>query len=298
MRKGETVAVVGESGCGKTVTALSVLRLIPNPPGRIIGGEILLERRDLLQLTRAEIGAVRGKDVAMIFQEPMTSLNPVFTIGRQIIEAICTHEPATRKAARARAVDLLDRVGIPDPQKLVDTFPHRLSGGMRQRAMIAMALACHPKLLIADEPTTALDVTVQAQILELLRELQRDLGMALLLITHNLGVVSQMAQRVVVMYAGRKVEEGTTEDIFRRARHPYTRGLLDSMPRPPDCSGERMTKLREIPGMVPTLFRIPPGCPFRARCSVAVPPCADEKPACEPVSKTQGVACFNPARGV
>ncbi len=292
--RGETVAVVGESGCGKTVTALSILRLIPQPPGRIIAGEILLEGRDLLKLSRAEIGAVRGKDIAMIFQEPMTSLNPVLTVGDQIVEAILTHEAVTKKAARARAVNLLDRVGIPDPQKLIDAFPHRMSGGMRQRAMIAMALSCRPKLLIADEPTTALDVTVQAQIMELLQELQRDLEMGLLLITHNLGVVAQMARRVVVMYAGRKVEEGTAEDIFTRPRHPYTRGLLDSMPKPPDVSAEKVVKLREIPGMVPTLFQIPPGCPFRARCEVTLPTCADVKPPCEPISPTHSVACLHP----
>jgi len=294
VKRGETVAVVGESGCGKTVTALSILRLIPKPPGMITGGEILLEKRDLLKLSRQEIGAVRGKDIAMIFQEPMTSLNPVFTIGDQIVESIRTHESASRKTTRARAIDLLERVGIPDAQRLIDAYPHRLSGGMRQRAMIAMALSCRPKLLIADEPTTALDVTVQAQILELLNELQRNLDMALLIITHNLGVVAQVAKRVVVMYAGCKVEEGITEDIFRRPRHPYTRGLLGSMPRPPHNSGERPGKLREIPGMVPTLFQIPQGCPFRARCPVTVPKCAEERPGCEPVSATQSVSCWNP----
>jgi peptide/nickel transport system ATP-binding protein len=257
-----------------------------------VGGSILLEGRDLLGMSRSQIGAVRGKEIAMIFQEPMTSLNPVFTIGDQIVEAIRTHESVTKKAARSHAVEMLNRVGIPDPHKLIDAYPHRLSGGMRQRAMIAMALSCRPKLLIADEPTTALDVTVQAQIMALLHELQRDLNMGLLLITHNLGVVAQVAQKVIVMYAGRKVEEGTTEDIFKHPLHPYTRGLLASMPRPPEVTGKETTKLNEIPGVVPTLFQVPNGCAFRARCTVEGSGCRDQKLPCRPVSKTHSVACL------
>src|SRR5882757_5914620 len=249
---GETMALVGESGCGKSATAASILRLIPDPPGRIVGGEIMFEGKDLLSLTMREMRKVRGDRIGMIFQEPMTSLNPVFTIGDQITETIREHRTISRTAAERRAIELLDLVRIPDARRQLHNYPHRLSGGMRQRAMIAMALACNPALLIADEPTTALDVTTQAQILELLDELKRSLGMAILLITHDLGVVAESAQRVLVMYAGRVVETARVEDLFSRPAHPYTRGLLDSLPRPDeqvDRSG-RPPPLREIAGVV------------------------------------------------
>jgi peptide/nickel transport system ATP-binding protein len=272
---GETMALVGESGCGKSVTAASILRLVPDPPGRIIGGEIIFEGRDLLSLTMREMRKVRGGRIGMIFQEPMTSLNPVFTIGDQITETLREHRATTRTEAERRAIELLDLVRIPDARRQIDNYPHRLSGGMRQRAMIAMALACDPTLLIADEPTTALDVTTQAQILELLDELKRRLGMAILLITHDLGVVAEYAQRVLVMYAGRGVEAANVEDLFRRPVHPYTRGLLSALPRPDDevDSDGRPLPLSEIPGMVPALDAMPAGCRFEPRCSYAVSAC-------------------------
>ena len=272
---GETMALVGESGCGKSVTAASILRLIPDPPGRIVSGEILFEGKDLASLTLSEMRKVRGDRIGMIFQEPMTSLNPVFTIGDQIAETIREHRAISRSAAERRAVELLDLVRVPDARRQIDNYPHRLSGGMRQRAMIAMALACDPALLIADEPTTALDVTTQAQILELLDELKRRLGMAILLITHDLGVVAEYAQRILVMYTGRGVEAAGVEDLFRRPLHPYTRGLLEALPRPDDemDAAGRPGPLSEIPGMVPALDAMPPGCRFAPRCSYAVDAC-------------------------
>jgi peptide/nickel transport system ATP-binding protein len=270
---GETVALVGESGCGKSVTALSILGLVPSPPGRIVGGEILLEGRDLLRLDHRALRAVRGNRIGMIFQEPMTSLNPVFTVGNQVVEAIEEHRPVGRKAARSRAAELLDLVGLPDPRRLLGEYPHRLSGGMRQRVMIAMALACEPKLLIADEPTTALDVTTQAQILDLLSALQQRLGMAMLIITHDLGVVARTARRVAVMYAGRKVEEAAVADLLARPRHPYTQGLLASLPDPEQELDGKPGRLKEIPGMVPPLHDLPPGCAFAPRCPLACDAC-------------------------
>jgi len=272
---GATVALVGESGCGKSVTALSILRLVASPPGRIESGAIELEGRDLLQLPEREMRAVRGNAVSMIFQEPMTSLNPVYTAGWQIIEAIRLHQKKSRRDARARAVELLRLVGIPEPETNVDAYPHQLSGGQRQRVMIAMALACEPKLLIADEPTTALDVTIQAQILELLRELQQRLSMSILLITHDLGVVAENATQVVVMYAGRVVENAPVRELFARPMHPYTRGLLESMPRPGAHAGRR---LRTIEGVVPDLRKLPPGCRFADRCPMRVDRCDREEP--------------------
>ncbi len=285
---GETLAIVGESGCGKSVTAFSILRLVANPPGRIVGGEILFEGRDLLKLDDAAMRAVRGDRIAMIFQEPMTSLNPVLTIGDQIIEAVRLHRPVSKAAARDRAAELLDLVGIPEARRRLDEYPHRLSGGMRQRAMIAMALACEPKLLIADEPTTALDVTIQAQILDLLDDLKQRTGMAVLLITHDLGVVAQHSQRVAVMYAGKVVEEAATADLFRMPRHPYTRGLLASIPRA-DAAQERLT---EIPGLVPGLTDMPPGCAFAPRCGLATDRCRQSAPALEAGRDGSAVACF------
>jgi peptide/nickel transport system ATP-binding protein len=289
---GETVALVGESGCGKSVTALSVLGLVPNPPGRIVGGEILFEGRDLARLDAKSLRNVRGNRIGMIFQEPMTSLNPVFTIGNQIVEAIREHRSPGRKAARRRAVELLELVGLPEPARLVDEYPHRLSGGMRQRAMIAMALSCEPRLLIADEPTTALDVTTQAQILALLIGLQQRLGMAMLFITHDLGVVAQTAHRAAVMYAGRKVEEATVEALFDRPLHPYTQGLLASLPNPEadaDAAG-KPAPLREIPGIVPSLDDLPAGCAFAPRCPIAEDACRGGEIALE-AHGVRSVAC-------
>jgi peptide/nickel transport system ATP-binding protein len=271
--EGETVALVGESGCGKSVTALSVLQLVPQPMGRIVGGAIRFEGQDLLRLDKRALLRVRGNRIGMIFQEPMTSLNPVFTIGNQIVEAIRQHRHLSRAEARGRAVQLLARVGLPEPDRLMDEYPHRLSGGMRQRAMIAMALSCEPRLLLADEPTTALDVTTQAQILDLLAGLQRELGMAILLITHDLGIVAQTAARVAVMYAGRKVEEAATPELFARPLHPYSQGLIRALPNPErEASGERQP-LVEIPGTVPPLHALPPGCAFAPRCPIAAEAC-------------------------
>jgi peptide/nickel transport system ATP-binding protein/oligopeptide transport system ATP-binding protein len=270
----QTLAVVGESGSGKSVTALSILRLIPEPPGRIVAGRILFQGRDLATLTPAEMRRIRGKEVSMIFQEPMTSLNPVYTCGEQIVEAVVLHEGVDRRAARARAIEMLKLVGIPLPEQRVDEYPHQMSGGMRQRVMIAMALACRPSILIADEPTTALDVTIQAQILELLNRLQEELGMAVLLITHDLGVVAETADRVAVMYAGQVVESCEAEAAFTRTLHPYTAGLLASLPK----LGTQSERLRVIPGNVPNPVRFPVGCRFHPRCPVAQERCLQEPP--------------------
>ena len=272
---GETLGIVGESGCGKTVTSLSILRLIPEPPGHIRPGSLIeFEGRNLLALAPPELRAIRGNQIAMVFQEPMTSLNPVFTVGDQIAEAAIIHQHLSRSAARARAIEMLKLVGMPDPEERVDHYPHQLSGGMRQRVMIAMALVCHPKVLIADEPTTALDVTIQAQILELLDRLQEELGMAVLLITHDLGIVAGHADRVVVMYAGRVVETASTTALFDRPTHPYTEGLMAAVPR---IDAPR-SRLHAIPGQVPAATAWPAGCRFHPRCPYAWDKCVAEEP--------------------
>jgi peptide/nickel transport system ATP-binding protein len=294
---GETLAIVGESGCGKSVTALSILRLIPSPPGRIVSGAIRFAGRDLLDLTESEMRDVRGNDISMIFQEPMTSLNPVLTIGRQIAETLTLHQGLDRKAALAKAVDMLRLVHIPEAERRIAEYPHQLSGGMRQRVMIAMALACNPKLLIADEPTTALDVTIQAQILDLMRELKQKIDAAILLITHDLGVVAEMAQRVVVMYAGRKAEEAPVGTLFRRPLHPYTRGLLASVPRlGASLEREQAPRLAEIPGTVPSLREAIPGCPFETRCTFATDICRREMPSFDEKESGHFAACFHSDR--
>ncbi|MEO5988040.1 MAG: ABC transporter ATP-binding protein [Candidatus Eisenbacteria bacterium] len=271
---GETLAVVGESGSGKSVTALSILRLVAMPPGRIVGGSIRFRGRDLLTLTQSEMRAIRGKEISMIFQEPMTSLNPVYSCGEQIAEVVELHEKLDRAAARKRAIEMLRLVGIPSPEQRVDEYPHQMSGGMRQRVMIAMALACRPAILIADEPTTALDVTIQAQILELLKQLQAEMGMAVLLITHDLGVVAETADHVAVMYAGQVVEHCDVRSAFQRTRHPYTAGLLASLPK----LGGVSDSLRVIPGNVPNPARFPQGCRFHPRCALALDRCRSEMP--------------------
>jgi len=294
---GETLAIVGESGCGKSVTALSILRLIPSPPGRIVSGAIQFAGRDLLGLSEAEMRQVRGNEISMIFQEPMTSLNPVLTIGRQIAETLTLHQGLGHRAALAKAADMLRLVHIPEADRRIGEYPHQLSGGMRQRVMIAMALACNPKLLIADEPTTALDVTIQAQILDLMRELKQKIDAAIVLITHDLGVVAEMAQRVVVMYAGRKAEEASVATLFRRPLHPYTKGLLNSVPRlGASLDHERAPRLAEIAGTVPSLREPIPGCPFEARCAFATEICRREMPAFDEKEPGHFAACFHSDR--
>jgi oligopeptide/dipeptide ABC transporter ATP-binding protein len=274
--RGEVLGVVGESGCGKSMTALAVLRLVP-PPGQITGGRILLDGQDLLTLPPVTLQAIRGKRIAMIFQEPMTALNPVLTVGEQVAEMLRRHLNHTRADARTRTIELLRLVGIPSPEKRWADYPHQLSGGMRQRVMIAMAISCDPDIVFADEPTTALDVTVQAQILNLLRDLRERLGMAMVFISHNLGVIAQVAHRVAVMYAGRVVEETTTQRLFTHPRHPYTKGLLASLP-PPDLRAGRLRRLEAIPGAVPALGAIPTGCAFAPRCPLAEARCAHDPP--------------------
>jgi peptide/nickel transport system ATP-binding protein len=295
VRRGETLAVVGESGCGKTMTALSIMRLVPNPPGRIVGGAIMLGGKDLLTLDEGEMRDIRGNEISMIFQEPMTSLNPVLTIGHQITEALRLHQDLSKSAAADKAVEMLRLVKIPEPAQRTREYPHQLSGGMRQRAMIAMALACNPRVLIADEPTTALDVTIQAQILDLMLELQQKLGTAIILITHNLGVVAETAQRVVVMYAGRKVEEADVDALFAEPLHPYTHGLLGSIPRLAIIGGKSANagqKLKEIPGMVPALTNLPPGCTFAPRCAFADDRCRAQFPPYEQKRAGHWAACW------
>ena len=289
VRKGETVALVGESGCGKSVSALSVMRLVSAPAGRIVGGEILFKGRNLLALSEEEMRRVRGREIGMIFQEPMTSLNPVLTIGRQLTETVETHLAMTRAQSQARAVELLSLVGIPEGARRLRQFPHQFSGGMRQRIMIAMALACDPALVLADEPTTALDVTIQAQILELMKSLSRRLGAAIMMITHNLGVVARYADRVNVMYAGKIVERGTAREIYANPRHPYTLGLLRSVPR---LDEPRRAKLDPIPGQPPDLTRLPTGCAFAPRCSFAVERCRRDRPELELVAADHTAACW------
>jgi len=289
--RGETLGVVGESGCGKSVTAFSVMRLLPMPPARIAAGSILWQGRDLLALDPDAMRAIRAKEIAMVFQEPMTSLNPVYSVGEQIAEVIRLHEGLNRRAARARAVEMLSVVRIPNAERRLDDYPHQFSGGMRQRVMIAMALACNPQLLIADEPTTALDVTIQAQILDLLNELKERMGMAVMLITHAMGVIAETAQRVVVMYAGKIVETAPVEELFRAPRHPYTQGLIRSIPRI-DVAATRKQRLEVIPGVVPNLLDPAPGCRFAPRCPHARAQCTAETPPLREVAPGRLVACI------
>ena len=288
--RGETLAIVGESGSGKSVTALSIMRLLPQRVGRITQGGIELGDRNLVELAEDEMRAIRGKEIGMIFQEPMTSLNPVHTVGAQIAEVLIEHGEASAQEARERSIEMLETVGIAEPSRRVDSYPHEMSGGMRQRAMIAMALACRPSLLIADEPTTALDVTIQAQILDLMQELQEQMGMAIIFITHDLGVVAQMARRVVVMYAGQVVESGAVDDIFNRPRMPYTAGLIASIPR---LGGSRRgQRLRTIAGYVPSPSLLPEGCRFSTRCPHVEPACAQKPPPLETESDGHAVRCW------
>lgn len=287
---GETMGIVGESGCGKSVTSLSVMRLIPNPPGRIVEGDIVFQGENLLNKSEAQMRHVRGNDIAMIFQEPMTSLNPVFTAGDQIIEAIMIHQKAGKREARSKAIDMLRLVGIPSPERRIDDYPHQMSGGMRQRVMIAMALSCNPKLLIADEPTTALDVTIQAQILSLMLKIRQDLGTAIMLITHDLGVIAETVEKVAVMYAGKIVESADVVSVFRAPLHPYTSGLLGSIPR----LNEDCERLHVIEGVVPNPFNMPIGCRFCPRCAYAERICMEQEPQLVDVGNGHQVSCWKP----
>lgn len=290
MNSGEILGVVGESGCGKSVHALSMMQLIPDPPGKITNGEIWFDGRDLLTLNEVQMQKVRGRDIAMIFQDPMTSLNPVFTVGFQIVEALLLHNDMTKEEAKERAGDLLNLVGIPGPKQRLNDYPHQFSGGMRQRAMIAMGLSCEPRLLIADEPTTALDVTIQAQIIDLVKKLQDELGMAIMWITHDLGVVAELAHTINVMYAGSIIETGKIRNIYKQTRHPYTIGLLGSLPRLDDSPG---TELVSIPGLPPDLVALPEGCPFAARCGYRIDQCLTEKPPLVEIDgENHSVACW------
>ena len=288
LEAGKTLALVGESGCGKSMTALSILRLVPDPPGRIVGGKILFDGKDLVQLPEREMRAIRGNAISMIFQEPMTSLNPVFRIGRQIGAVLMLHQNLSKREAHKAAIDLLQQVGIPSPDSRVDDYPHQMSGGMRQRVMIAMALACNPKVLIADEPTTALDVTIQAQILDLLRRLQQERGMAILLITHDLGVVAESAHDVAIMYAGRVIERAPVPKLFANRSHPYTRGLFDSLP----AHGRAGARLQTIRGHVPAATDFPPGCRFHPRCPECMDVCRTKVPGDIDVADDHAVACL------
>ncbi len=288
----ETLGIVGESGCGKTVTGLSLLRLIPSPPGRIVAGEILLQGRDLTKLSEDEMQSLRGDEISMIFQEPMTALNPVLTVGTQMVDVLTRHRPLTRRQAKIEAIGMLSKVGIPVPNKRINEYPHEMSGGMRQRVMIAMALSCSPKLLIADEPTTALDVTTQAQVLEQIVELQDEFQMAVILITHDLGVVAETCQRALVMYCGEIIERADIESLFEKPQHPYSRGLLDSIPR---LREEKLDELPIIPGMVPDLLHLPPGCRFADRCSRVTDECRLQRPHLDAqAAAPSAVACFHP----
>jgi peptide/nickel transport system ATP-binding protein len=296
--EGETLAIVGESGCGKSVTSMSLMRLIPEPPGKI-AGSIRFRGKDLLKFSDAEMRAIRGNEISMIFQEPMTSLNPVLTVGRQIRETLRLHQGLDKEAAEARAVEMLTLVGIPEPARRVSEYPHQLSGGMRQRVMIAISLACSPRLLIADEPTTALDVTIQAQILQLMLDLKRRVGAAVILITHDLGVVAEVAERVMVMYAGRKVEEAPVTELFRSPLHPYTRGLLGAVPKLGSSLTGAARRLAEIPGQVPGLKQRIEGCAFAGRCSLATDLCREVAPGLEEKSQHHLAAChFAPKKAV
>ncbi|MCA8969416.1 MAG: ABC transporter ATP-binding protein [Planctomycetes bacterium] len=286
--RGKVLGVVGESGCGKSVTALSIMRLIPNPPGQIVDGSIYFDGTEILHMTEEEMRKIRGNDISMIFQEPMTSLNPVFTVGDQIMEAVLLHQKVDRNQAREIAIEMLRKVGIPSPESRVDDYPHQLSGGMRQRVMIAMALSCNPKLLIADEPTTALDVTIQAQILDLIRGLQRDAGLSVLLITHDLGVVAETCDDVVVMYAGKVIESADVRRLYKHYKHPYTEGLFRSLP----ATGKPHARLQAIEGNVPTAFNFPSGCRFRDRCPLAEERCAKEEPPLVEIEPGHEVACW------
>ena len=290
--RGECLGVLGESGCGKSVTALSIMRLIPSPPGRIMRGSIEFMGRDLLQLPMSKMRQIRGNSIAMIFQEPMTSLNPVYTVGDQIAESVIFHQDVSRAEALNRAVEMLKLVGIPSPEKRVKEYPHQLSGGMRQRAMIAMAMACQPKLLIADEPTTALDVTIQAQILDLMVELQEELGMSIMMITHDLGVIAEISHHVVVMYAGHVVEYAPIDSLFENPRHPYSQGLMRSIPRLGAKFSRGKQPLKEIPGMVPNLIRPPKSCLFQPRCDQAFERCTREKPPLFSLDHNHGARCW------
>lgn len=289
--RGETVCVVGESGCGKSVTAMTVLKLLPMPPGKIVAGQVLWQGRDLVPLSAAEMQKIRAKEIAIVFQEPMTSLNPVFSVGEQIAESLRLHEGLSKKDALDRAVEMLKLVRIPTPERRVNDYPHQFSGGMRQRVMIAMALSCKPQLLIADEPTTALDVTIQAQILDLLNDLKEQFGMAVMLITHAMGVVAEVAQRVVVMYAGKVVEEAPVAELFARPRHPYTQGLIRSIPRI-DLAATHKVRLEAIPGSVPKLVAPAEGCRFASRCKHASPACSMATPPLREVAPGHKVACI------
>ena len=289
IRKGETLGMIGESGCGKSVSALSIMQLVANPPGRIIEGEIWFEGENLLKKSPSEVKKIRGNDISMIFQEPMTSLNPVFTIGNQIIEPIILHQKLDKEKARKKAIEMLDLVGISSPEKQIDNYPHQLSGGMRQRVMIAMALSCEPKLLIADEPTTALDVTIQAQILELLKKIREEIGMAVMMITHDLAVIAEVSDDVLVAYAGKALEYADVKTIFREPKHPYTQALYDSIPRLTDTKKRR---LEVIPGMVPNPLEFPSGCRFHPRCKFAKNFCRKEEPELEEIGGTHQARCF------
>lgn len=287
--EGESLGIVGESGCGKSVSSLSIMRLIPQPPGKIVGGEVLFQEKDLLKISEDEMRRVRGKDIAMIFQDPMTSLNPVLTISRQLTEALELHLGMDGKAAKKRAIELLDMVGIPSARSRIDDYPHQFSGGMRQRVMIAMAISCNPKLLIADEPTTALDVTIQAQILDLIKNLRKELGMAVILITHDLGVVAGVCDKINVMYAGYVVESAAAGELFKDPRHPYTLGLLRSIPK---INETRKEKLIPIEGLPPDLIDMPDACPFNPRCPYKVDRCLHQNPPLEPVKRGHYIACW------
>ena len=289
LSEGETLGLVGESGCGKSVSALSLMRLIPDPPGRIVNGEVLLDGQDILRIDMADMRNIRGAKMSMVFQEPMTSLNPVLTIERQLTETLQLHKGMSKAEARREGVDLLARVGIPDPDQRIKQYPHQFSGGMRQRVMIAMALSCNPRLIIADEPTTALDVTIQAQILELMKSLTTEFGVALIVITHNLGVVARYADRVNIMYAGRIIERGSAREIYSNPRHPYTVGLLRSVPR---LDLPRRAKLDPIEGQPPDLVNLPAGCAFRARCRWAVDKCATDAPGLQETNPEHWSACW------
>ena len=289
LQEGETLGLVGESGCGKSVSAMSLMRLIPDPPGKIVSGEVIFEGKDLVTMSDEEIRTIRGNRIAMIFQEPMTSLNPVLTIGRQLTEALELHLHMDKRAALNRAAELLQAVGIPDAERRIDDYPHQFSGGMRQRVMIAMGMSCSPKLLLADEPTTALDVTIQAQVLEVMQKLSRDTGAATIIITHNLGVVARYAQRVNVMYAGRIIERADAADLYAHPLHPYTLGLLASVPRLDEALRE---KLEPIEGLPPDLINLPPGCPFVPRCKFVKPKCMEQYPPLMEVAKDHIAACW------